>query len=240
MQRNCRFGRRARRVQIELDEEFAARTSTAPRGPPAAAREARAIRFRSSPPDRGLGRSARAARARDAESLRTPPCRRRSGEAAHCAHGDAAAPGRPRGAQRRPCASADAGRGLGCGTAGRLGGNLVLISMRMIRYIICIDGSADRSAGRGAGRRDEGDDRSASTRRALTSRDARRPFERDRAAIHQIFAANGRRGMRVRVWRRFGFGLRRDASVMVAGIVSDPCSFTTGLAFDLSGGRATY
>lgn len=36
------------------------------------------------------------------------------------------------------------------------------------------------------------------------------------------------------------FGRSEEAAAMVAWICSDDCSFTTGFAFDLSGGRATY
>ena len=36
------------------------------------------------------------------------------------------------------------------------------------------------------------------------------------------------------------FGQPEEAAAMVAWIASDDCSFTTGFAFDLSGGRATY
>ncbi|MCI0364667.1 MAG: SDR family oxidoreductase [Phycisphaerales bacterium] len=36
------------------------------------------------------------------------------------------------------------------------------------------------------------------------------------------------------------FGLKEEAAAMVAWLCSADCSFTTGAAFDLSGGRATY
>ena len=36
------------------------------------------------------------------------------------------------------------------------------------------------------------------------------------------------------------FGLKEEAGALVAWLCSDDCSFTTGAAFDLSGGRATY
>ena len=36
------------------------------------------------------------------------------------------------------------------------------------------------------------------------------------------------------------FGLKEEAAAMAAWLCSDDCSFTTGAAFDLSGGRATY
>ena len=36
------------------------------------------------------------------------------------------------------------------------------------------------------------------------------------------------------------FGRPEEAAALVAWIASDDCSFTTGFAFDLSGGRATY
>jgi 2-dehydro-3-deoxy-L-rhamnonate dehydrogenase (NAD+) len=36
------------------------------------------------------------------------------------------------------------------------------------------------------------------------------------------------------------FGLKEEAAALVAWLSSDDCSFTTGAAFDLSGGRATY
>jgi 2-dehydro-3-deoxy-L-rhamnonate dehydrogenase (NAD+) len=36
------------------------------------------------------------------------------------------------------------------------------------------------------------------------------------------------------------FGRPEEAAAMVAWLASDECSFTTGFAFDLSGGRATY
>jgi 2-dehydro-3-deoxy-L-rhamnonate dehydrogenase (NAD+) len=36
------------------------------------------------------------------------------------------------------------------------------------------------------------------------------------------------------------FGQPEEAAALVAWIASDECSFTTGFAFDLSGGRATY
>ena len=36
------------------------------------------------------------------------------------------------------------------------------------------------------------------------------------------------------------FGQPEEAAAMVAWIASDDCSFTTGFAFDISGGRATY
>ena len=35
-------------------------------------------------------------------------------------------------------------------------------------------------------------------------------------------------------------GQPAEAAALVAWIVSDECSFTTGFTFDLSGGRATY
>jgi NAD(P)-dependent dehydrogenase (short-subunit alcohol dehydrogenase family) len=36
------------------------------------------------------------------------------------------------------------------------------------------------------------------------------------------------------------FGLKEEAAALVAWLCSDDCSFSTGAAFDLSGGRATY
>jgi 3-oxoacyl-[acyl-carrier protein] reductase len=36
------------------------------------------------------------------------------------------------------------------------------------------------------------------------------------------------------------FGLKEEAAALVAWLCSDDCSFSTGVAFDLSGGRATY
>ena len=36
------------------------------------------------------------------------------------------------------------------------------------------------------------------------------------------------------------FGLTDEAAALVAWLCSEECSFSTGAAFDLSGGRATY
>jgi NAD(P)-dependent dehydrogenase (short-subunit alcohol dehydrogenase family) len=35
-------------------------------------------------------------------------------------------------------------------------------------------------------------------------------------------------------------GRPEEVAAMIAWLVSDECSFTTGFGFDLSGGRATY
>jgi 3-oxoacyl-[acyl-carrier protein] reductase len=36
------------------------------------------------------------------------------------------------------------------------------------------------------------------------------------------------------------FGLVEEMAAMVAWLVSEECSFSTGAVFDISGGRATY